>query len=226
MIFFGQVQEKIYCVRGMLMATIYGNVFDWEPYFKFATRKFIKRKEIIYRQGDCGDGFYHLHKGLVRIVTSTATGKDRMLNIVVPNQLLGVQALDENIHFTTAIAVKDSVVYHFSNKDFKTLLTINPELFKLFSRTVIHKMHILLDGINTSKLTSEQKIAILLQNICDKFQEYEVPLYQQDIASCTGLTRITVYKVLKEWQESGVLEIKKRKYYIKKPDFFRNLVSS
>lgn len=206
------------------MVTFYKGVFDWEDYLKYGTRQFVKRKETIYTQGTIGKGFYYLHNGLVRIVTATVTGKERMLNIVVPNQLLGVQALDQKVHFTTAIAVKDSVLYYFPCAEFKELIIEHPDLFKLFTRTVIHKMRILLDGINLSALSSEQKIALLLQNICDEFKNYEVPLYQQDLASCTGLTRITVYKILKQWQEADIIEIKNRKYYIKKPDFLRNLV--
>lgn len=207
-----------------VLVTFYERVFNWEAYLKFGTRQFFKRKDSIYTQGTIGDGFYYLHKGLVRIVTSTATGKERILNIVVPNQLLGVQTMDQRAHFTTAIAVKDSVLYHFSCDEFNKLITMHPDLLKLFSRTVIHKMRILLDGINLNALSSEQKIALLLQNICDEFKNYEVPLYQQDLASCTGLTRITVYKILKQWQEADIIEIKNRKYYIKKPDILRNLV--
>ncbi|WP_442599759.1 Crp/Fnr family transcriptional regulator [Neobacillus sp. D3-1R] len=207
------------------MVTVYETAYNWEAYLKYGTRKFFKAKQTIYSQGTCGGEFYFLHKGLVRIVTETATGKERLLNIVLPNQLLGVQALDQNTHFTTAIAVKDSVLYHFSCEEFNQLIMVHPELFKLFSRTVIHKMKILLDRINLNALTSEQKIALLLQNVCDEFKNYEVPLYQQDIASCTGLTRITVYKILKQWQEDNIVEIQNRKYYIKKPDILRKLVT-
>ncbi|MGG3468680.1 Crp/Fnr family transcriptional regulator [Neobacillus pocheonensis] len=206
------------------MTTLYEQVFDWNSYLEFGTRQFFKRKQAIYSQGTCGDGFYFLQKGLVRIVSVNATGKERILNIVIPNQLLGVQSLDQKKHFTSAIAVKDSVVYHFSCETFKELLKEHPNLVSLFSRTVIHKMKILLDRINLDTLTSEQKIALLLHNICYEFKNYEVPISQQDIAGCTGLTRITVYKVLKQWQEDGILEIANRKYYVKKPDFLRNLV--
>lgn len=206
------------------MATLYEHVFDWDSYLTFGTRQFVKRNQAIYSQGTCGDGFYYLEKGLVRIVSMNATGKERILNIVIPNQLLGVQSLDQRQHFTTAIAVKDSVVYHFSCDTFKALLKEHPKLVPLFSRTVIHKMKILLDRINLDTLTSEQKIALLLHNICYEFKNYEVPISQQDIASCTGLTRITVYKVLKQWQEDGIIAIMNRTYYVKKPDFLRNLV--
>lgn len=206
------------------MVTVYEHVFNWDTYLKYGTRQFFKRKQCIYSQGTCGDGFYFLHKGLVRIVSVNATGKERMLNIVIPNQLLGVQSLDEKQHFTTAIAVKDSVVYHFSIEKFKELIQEQPEVLKLFSRTVIHKMKILLDRINLETLTAEQKVALLLYNICYEFKSFEVPINQQDIASCTGLTRISVYKVLKQWQEDGIIDIAGKKYYIKKPDFLRNLV--
>jgi CRP-like cAMP-binding protein len=205
------------------MATVYEEIFHWEDYLKYGTRQFFRKKGFIYKQGQDGEGFYYLHKGLVRIVTETATGKENMLNIVIPNQLLGVQSLDQKTHFTTAIAVKDSVVYHFSADDFRILMIAHPELFKLFSKSVIHKMKILLDRINLNALTSEQKLAVLLHNICDEFKNYEIPISQQDLACCTGLTRVTVYKVLKQWKEAGIIDINKRKYYIKKPDFIRNL---
>jgi CRP-like cAMP-binding protein len=206
------------------MVTVYEREFNWETYLKFGTRQFFKRKQCIYSQGTCGEGFYFLHKGLVRIVSVNAKGKERVLNIVIPNQLLGVQSLDQKQHFTTAIAVKDSVVYHFSCEQVKELIKTHPHLFKEFSRSVIHKMKILLDRINLNALTSEQKIALLLLNIGLEFKNFEVPVSQQDISSCTGLTRITVYKTLKQWQDEGVIEIINRKHFIKKPDFLRNLV--
>jgi CRP-like cAMP-binding protein len=206
------------------MVTLYDQDFNWDSYLKFGTRKFFKRKECIYSQGAYGEGFYYLLKGIVRIVSTNTIGKEPMLNIVIPNQLLGVQSLDQKQHFTTAIAIQDSVVYHFSYEQMKGLIKIYPELFKLFSRTVIHKMKILLDRINLDAFTPEQKVAWLLYTICYKFHSLEVPIQQQDIASCTGLTRITVYKILKQWHEEGIVEILHQKYVIKKPDFLRNLV--
>ncbi|URM31506.1 Crp/Fnr family transcriptional regulator [Cytobacillus firmus] len=206
------------------MVTVYEHVFHWEDYLKLGKRRFIRKKEHIYTQGTNGDGFYFLHKGLVKIVTVTATEKERVLNIVIPNQLLGVQSLDQKKHFTTAVAVKDSVVYHFSSEEFRDFMVQYPDLNQLFSKSVIHKMKILLDRINMNALTSEQRVALLLQNVCDEFKNYEIPLSQQDLSSCTGLTRITVYKVLKEWKEKGIIDTDNKKYYIKKPDFLRNLV--
>ncbi len=206
------------------MATLFETAYNWEPYLNLGTRQFVKAKSVIYEQGSIGDGFYYLHKGLVRIVTATAKGKDRILNIVVPGQSLGVQIMDQRAHFTTAQAVKDSVLYFFPCDQFKELIAKHPELRVVFAQTVIHKMRILLEGINLNALTSEQQIAVLLLNIFDDFKNHEVPLTQQDLANSTGLTRITVYKILKQWKKEGIIEIQDRKFQILMPQLLRNLV--
>lgn len=206
------------------MATLFENAYNREPYLSLGSRQFVKGKSVIYKQGSLGDGFYYLHKGLVRIVTSTARGKDRILNIVVPGQLLGVQIMDQQAHFTTAQAVKDSVLYFFPCEKFKALISKHPDLRSVFAQTVIHKMRILLEGIHLNVLSSEQQIAVLLLNIFDDFKNHEVPLTQQDLANCTGLTRITVYKILKQWKEEGIIEIKDRKFQILEPHLLRDLI--
>ncbi|SDH61752.1 cAMP-binding domain of CRP or a regulatory subunit of cAMP-dependent protein kinases [Aneurinibacillus thermoaerophilus] len=207
-----------------MMATIFETEYNWEPYLKYGTRQFVKRKTVIYNQGSIGDGFYYLHKGLVRIVTSTVKGRKRILNIVVPGQILGIQSLDQYAHFTTAVTVKDCVLYYFPRDQFKDLIMIYPDLRNLFAQTIIHKMRILLEGIKLNTLSSEQQIAILLLNIYDDFKNYKVPLSQQDLANCTGLTRITVYKILKQWREDKIIQIQNRRFIIKRPELLKRLV--
>jgi CRP-like cAMP-binding protein len=203
------------------MVSLFETDVKWETFLKYGTRQFCKGKTVIYNQGDMGEGFYYLHKGLVKIVTSTVKGKERLLNIVVPGQILGVQAMDRQTHFTTALAVKDSVLYHFSCEQFKELMNVQPDLLPLFVQTVNQKMRILLYAINLKALTAEGQISSLLLNSCEENKNYEVPLTQQDLANCTGLTRITVYKVLKQWKEDGLIDIENRKFIINRPDLLR-----
>ncbi|MGG1662730.1 Crp/Fnr family transcriptional regulator [Brevibacillus sp. NRS-1366] len=193
----------------------------WEAFLEFGTRQFFKRKTAIYVQGTMGEGFYYLHQGLVKIVTSTVKGKDRLVNIVVPGQIMGLQSMDQQTHFTTAIAVKNAVVYHFSCKQFLEMLKVRPELLSLLTQTISQKMRILLDAINMKALTSEEQIARLLLNICEDFKNHEVQLSQQELANCVGLTRITVYKILKIWKEEGIIEMRNRTFVIKRQDLLK-----
>ncbi|CAM3288717.1 Crp/Fnr family transcriptional regulator [Brevibacillus invocatus] len=206
------------------MVTPFETDVKWESFLKYGTRQFWKRKSVIYKQGTLGEGFYYLHKGLVKIVSTTVKGNDRLLNIVVPGQIMGIQSMDQQTHFTSAIAAKNSVVYHFSCEQFQEMLTVQPELLYLLTQTIHQKMRTLLFAINMKALTSEEHIATLLLNICDEYKNYEVPLTQQDLADCAGLTRITVYKILKQWKVSGIVEFRNRTFTIIDPDLLRTTV--
>lgn len=204
------------------MVSLFETDIKWESLLKYGTRQFCKGKSVIYKQGTMGEGFYYLHSGLIKIITTTVKGNHRLLNIVVPGQIMGVQSMDLQPHFTTAIAVKNSIVYHFSPAQFQEMLKEQPELLSLFTQTVSHKLRTLLFAINMKTLSSEEQIASLLLNICDEFKNYEVPLSQQDLADCAGLTRITVYKILKQWKESGIIEVRNRTFVILRPDLLQH----
>jgi len=206
------------------MIMSFNNHIIWKEYLKFGTRQFFKEKTVVYEQGTVGDGFYYVDKGVIKVNTSTIKGIDRMLNIVVSGQLLGIQTMDQQVHFTTAIAARDSILYYFPYESFKELISLSPALFMLFTKTVIHKMHILIEHIHLHTHSAAKQIALILLNICYEFKNYEIHLTQQDIVNCTGLTRITVYKILKEWKKENLIEIQNRKFLIKNPDLLRNYV--
>lgn len=205
------------------MAILFDSDINWETCLQFGTRQFFKEKKCIYQQGTMGEGFYYIQKGLVKVTTKTTNGKERLLNIAIPGQLLGIQAMDRKPHFTTATAVNDSVLYYFSCDHFQKLITYQPSILHIVIRTVIHKMHILADKIYLDTLTPEQQLSVILLNICYEFKNYEVPLSQQELTKCTGLTRITIYKILKQWKENEIIEVHGKKIIIKNPDELKKI---
>lgn len=207
-----------------MLAILFDSDINWESCLQFGTRQFFKEKASIYQQGTMGDGFYYIQKGLIKVTTTTPIGKERLLNIAIPGQLLGIQAMDRQPHFTTATAVNDSILYYFSCEHFQKLIKAQPSILSIFIKTVIHKMHILVDKIYLDTLTPEQQLSVILLNICYEFKNYEVPITQQDLTKCTGLTRITLYKILKQWREEEIIEIHGKKFLIKKPDELKKLL--
>ncbi|MED3933036.1 Crp/Fnr family transcriptional regulator [Priestia megaterium] len=205
-----------------MMAILFNHENNFKNYLMYGKRQYMKQKNVVYEQGDIGEGFYYLESGLIKVHTSTPLGKERVLNIVLPGQLLGVQSMDQQAHFTTATTVKDSVLYYFSYDDFKTLITHHPPILNLITKSIIQKMHILAEQINLHTLTTEQQIAAVLLNIYHDFKNYEIPLTQKDLATCTGLTRITVYKTLKKWKEKKLIDSKNKRFLIKNPDLLKN----
>lgn len=190
---------------------------NWEEFVKYGSRQFLEKNSIIYKQGEIGNGFYYLKKGLVKVTTTTAGRSDLLLKIILPTQLVGIQAMDQLVHYTTAKTIEDSVLYFFSYNTIEKIMLQNPAMNQLFLQSVINEMNTFASKINAERLPAEQKLAILLLNIYDEFSQYHIPLLQKDIASSTGLTRITIYKIFKEWREKGYIENTGSSFSIKNP---------
>ncbi|WP_156934313.1 Crp/Fnr family transcriptional regulator [Paenibacillus zanthoxyli] len=196
----------------------------WEMYLNYGTRRFYKGQTMIFRQGEMGEGFYYLHRGLVKIMTSTAKGNDRILNIMLPGKIAGINVLDRTPHIATAITVNDSVLYYFSVEQMVELMNRHPDSVSLITQTAVRHMRVLTQEIVMDSLTAEQRIAYVLLKICHEFREYQILMTQDNVVNCTGLTRITVYKILKKWVQNGMVDIKQRKVIIQRPDLLKKLL--
>ncbi|WP_158736056.1 Crp/Fnr family transcriptional regulator [Alteribacillus sp. YIM 98480] len=188
-----------------------------KEFVTYGKRTFIKKNTVIYQQGEVGDSIYYVEKGLVKVTTKTANGDDLLLKISLPGQFLGVQTMDQLVHYTTSQTINDSVLYLFNYDTVKELLLAHPELSRLFLKVVINELNILTEKICLSKLPSEQKIAKLLLNIYHEFNQFDIRLTRNELAKCTGVTRITIYKIMKEWEENSYIETLGRSIVIRNP---------
>lgn len=179
---------------------------SWDEALKYGKRLFFQKGVTIYNQGEIKDGFYFLKKGLVKITTKTAKGDDFLLKIALPSNPFGLEAMDHLSHYTTAKTIKDSILYFFCTNHINKIMKENPAIERLFLESVIQEMNILVLKIYDDKLPARQKVARVLLNVYDEYRKYNISLKQKDIADCTGLTRITVYKVIDEFEEKGYIE--------------------
>ncbi|WP_232698479.1 Crp/Fnr family transcriptional regulator [Brevibacillus daliensis] len=188
---------------------------SWQTYLAYGERQYIKQKSVIYSQGQIGTGFYYLDTGLVKIVATTPEGNQKILDIHGEGKLFGEQAMDQLAYFSSAIAIKNTVLYYFSLETFREIIQLYPEFLPLFVDSVVQKMRILSEDILLKTFTAEQYIAFSIEKLRMVYQSNEISITQQDIANCTGLTRITVYKILKKWKENSLIDIQNRKIIIK-----------
>lgn len=198
---------------------------SWESLLKFGKRQFVKRKTILYKHGQIGKGFYYIDKGLFKIVSPTTDGGDRILDVAGPHSLIGEQAGDQQPYFSTAVALEDSIVYYITFDDYRHLAKHHPDLMKLFAHSLIQKVHLLLNEINSKTLTSEHQVAYTLLKLSESCKKYEIQLTQQELADYTGLTRITIYKILKKWKEEHLIDIKNRRFLILQPEALKRLTT-
>lgn len=181
---------------------------ELESLLKFGTRKFYKEKATIYEKNQSGEeGFYYLKTGLIKIST-TYSGEEKIIDIVSAKNTFGEQTIDGTLYFTTATALKDSIVYFFSYKQLEEQ-TISNESFRLLisqliSKSLSNKLRTLSDNVLLSTLPSEKILARTILDLKSKFVNETIPFSQQELSRYTNLNRITLYNIFKKWDEDIV----------------------
>ncbi|MFC5589751.1 Crp/Fnr family transcriptional regulator [Sporosarcina soli] len=201
------------------MFTLTKNTLEsWEDFLPYGKRQFFKAKTIIFRQGEIGSGFYFISKGIIKVCSLNPDTNERILDISGSGILIGEHTIDHLPYYSTAISHEDSILYYFSKIDYENLSQQYPEITLLFAKSIINKKKILLNNINARSASTEYQIARSLLYLMESYQGTEINLTQQELSHYVGLTRITVYKVLKEWISEGIISIKNRKLFILEPN--------
>ena len=184
---------------------------------------FFKEKSVIFQQGNVGSGFYYIEKGLIKIVTMKSDDSERILDLAGPGVIIGEQVIDDLPYYSTAISQQDSVLYYFSKKDYEELSQKYPEVIILLAGSLILKEKLLLSNIMATSADTHYQVARSLLHLMESCKSREINMTQQELSLYVGLTRITVYKILKKWTAEGILSIKNRKIYIIDPNALRRI---
>lgn len=187
----------------------------WAPYLQYGVRQFYRPKSTVYYENEDGvDGFYFLKKGMIKISTSIFDGRERIIDIVSNEHPFGEQAADGDLYFSTATALEDSIVYFFPTDTIESLMKEDNQLRMLVFTNLTEKLKTLANNVLFNTLPSEQLLARTILVLQDKFMNENIPFTQQELCRYTSLNRVTVYKVLKEWDER-IITMKKRNITIK-----------
>ena len=182
-------------------------MFDWSRYLGYAEEKNLKKNTVLFRQGDIVNGFYFLKEGKVKISVLREDGYERIIDFVFPGSLIGEQMINGNASFTSATLLTDSILYFFSKNQFELLGKENPDTIQEFGYSLIHKIR-LLATINTIlNAPIDVQLAHFLLNLYEKNADDTIELTQTSISNYIGKSRVSVWKVLKEWKNDGIIEM-------------------
>ena len=205
--------------EGLIVEIIVGdNDLKWEQFLHLGKREFIKAGQTIYKAGEEGKYFYYLNSGFVKLSLKTTSNKWITFRLVINYQLFGLQALDQLIHYATAQTLSNCVIYKFSLKDIEQIVHTNNEAYHFLISKIVEEMDILTQKIEAFNLSAERKLAKLLLNIFYFNTHLQLQLSKKEIANCIGTSRITIYKILKDWEEQQYIQFDQKRITILQPD--------
>lgn len=188
------------------------NVKQYEKLLKRIIEFRYGTDAILYVENSPAVELFVVRKGLVKLEETLSDGSSRIVRLVKPGGVAGLEAfLDNGQRFDqTAIALLDTEVCRIPYSVLKNILDTDPNFYK----AVLNEWH------NQIKLANELFVQILMGSLCQRVARVLLILIDEanrngqleidkistdDIAALTGSTRESVSRNMAEFKRNKVL---------------------
>ncbi len=175
----------------------------------------LKKGEILFHQREKFRGLYAIKSGGLKTVLANEEGEERVVAFYLPGEIVGLDAVCNDQYEKNCEALLDSEVCRLPFSALLSLASrdcaIQKNLFKLFSYKIRQ-------SIRHFHCNAEQKVAGFLLDYSRRLsyqnqdgENFSLLLNQQDIASYLELTPETVSRVMRKFNQEGILHSPKNK---------------
>lgn len=171
----------------------------------------FRKNEVLFLQGQSSAYLYSLASGMVKICSHTSDGKEQIVGLSSPgNLLVGLQSInDERYAYSAAAATAVNAckirhrvllqhVQHRGDLAMRLIDAVNAQL--AHSRALMQVM---------GHKSAAAKIASLILLMTPRPQNgdcrFTLPFSRMDIASCLGLSEETVCRLMADMKRTGII---------------------
>ena len=168
----------------------------------------LGKGEALYRAGDRADTVYRLMHGLVKLTLDVPSGRERILGVAGPGDLIGALAPGTQRFRESASALSVSVLVTVVPRGEAT--AFEPALFRAAGDQLARLADVLEDG----ELPVGARLARTLLRLGERFGQVSdggvvritLPLTHENLAALIGAARETTTATLSELRGKGLLE--------------------
>ena len=193
---------------------------------------------IFYSPEDASEVLFILKAGRVRIYRLSIDGKALTTAIIEAGTIFGEMAiLGQGMHDSYAEALTPCVLYLMSRDDVKHLLLADPRIALRITETLGRRLLEAERRLSDFAFKSlPQRIATLLVTLAEREpprvarwasgpNRMEVPFTHEQLAEMVGTHRETATKVLNDFREQGLVELKRGKVVLLNTNALRTMSS-
>ncbi|MDO5536932.1 MAG: Crp/Fnr family transcriptional regulator [Desulfovibrionaceae bacterium] len=170
-------------------------------------------RRLTYMKGKTvamGESLYFLDKGKIRLSHMSLQGVEKILWYLHEGCVFGETPIFDHVPPAGSFyASSDCVVYSFSNDVVERIAKMRPDLMLELFHSMARKMRCLSEQASSLFIDSlkVRTIRFLAQHIVPGTRPIKVDLgiTKQEMATFLGVHRISLYKILKDYEERGVL---------------------
>jgi CRP-like cAMP-binding protein len=177
------------------------------------------RRETIVGYPAANVNIYFIASGNVKVVSYTNTGNERIHYIYKPEEFFPITSVfGRKSYEVNFIALTETVVKSRSVQEFHEFVNKHP---LVLARVVEQQMDLLDRFINLNAFSSRQRVAHRLLGFGDRFgcreeDHYVIKFHMtiQEIADNVSLSRETTGRILKKFEEDGLIVMGRQKMIV------------
>ena len=200
-----------------------------------ASLRSVEDGTLLHARGDACDGFYTIARGSVRFSRSTANGHATIIAVMeAPNWFGELSIFDGLPRSHDGYAAGAALLMFHAKTDFRRLLLRYPAIYERFARILSLRLRATFD------LVEEAATAPLTQRLARRLLELaqlqpsqltgtitprgrEVPLTQEELGNLLGKSRQSIAKILKTWEQEGLIQTNYGRVFIEQPEALTQL---
>ena len=192
------------------------NEADHNLLVQVALRRSYPRHTLVVQEGDRGERFYLLRKGMAKVYLGNGDGREVILSILGPGDFFGEMALiDEESCSASVMTLEESEFVSIGKDEFRKVLASSPSIAANLLKAMSQRLREADHQIEALALKDVQArvLQALRQLVEPEGGELVVPsrLTHRDIAAMVGASREMVTRVFRTLEESGAVRVEGRR---------------
>ena len=172
--------------------------------------------DVIFTEGNIANTLYFINEGKIKLYKYTKDGKEQILHVLSEGEFFGeLELIKVSKYGFNSKAIVNSKICTLTKDEMKDIIMKKPEIGIKVLETVgerLSKVENLVQNLATNDVDS--RMAYLLTDLMEKYGEItednisvKLPLSREDMASFIGVTRETISRKLKKFEDEKLIKI-------------------
>ncbi|MCR4303253.1 MAG: Crp/Fnr family transcriptional regulator [Gallionella sp.] len=189
---------------------------DHDLLLQVAVRGTYPRHAILVREGDPGDRFYLLRKGMAKVYLEASNGREVILAILGPGDFFGEMAMiDQEPCSANVMALEESEFVSIGKAEFQKAINTSPKMAITLLKVLCRRLREADQQIESLALKDVQaRVEQALRAIAEpEGDQLIIPalITHRDIAAMVGASREMVTRVFRVLEASGIIRVDGRR---------------
>ncbi len=187
-----------------------------------SVRRFGKR-QVVLREGEVPEGLYCIRSGLLKRSVGDPQGNRKILEILGPGDLLGVESMCGNgSRAAEAATLEASELCFFHRRDLPELVKGTPDFGMALAAYAADRLaHAERELADLSLKTARQRLAKVLLTLGQRYGKrtprgllLDLPISRSELANFVGIALATASRLIKELKDEGTIRTRGRQMFI------------